>query len=100
MAITVLRKNARRAILGQNGYYQIDGIAQFSTTDASGTIPCELKKIQSWEFGALAADQGLSLDEAANLVNGMIAPQYGVVTVKRTGSDSGAKFSFAMRGIY
>lgn len=100
MAITLLKANKRRIIAGQSGYYQIDGLAKFTTTDLTGTIPCELLSMQSGELTPIGAGDALHFNETVDEAAGVIKPQYGVLNIRRTASTSGLIFSFSVRGIY
>lgn len=104
MALTVSNFKERAIKTGQAGYTEVSGVAVFSTTDASGELPCRINRVEEFSYtwiGTPASDEVLSVDEAAQLNSGVVVrPSGGTITLKRTGAakTSGLAFFFRYRG--
>lgn len=108
MALSKVTQTIRQLDSGQNGYSEVSGIAQFSTTDASGDILCPLRVIEEVSItpiGPVATDETIYLDEAAQINTAL--PKLKIVrkaaktlTVTRTGAakTNGLMFAFRFRG--
>lgn len=104
MALTIKGFRERAVQAGQNGYVEVSGLAQFSTTDANGGLDCRLQNIEEAEvfpLGPVAADESLYIDNVADIVGSMVKrPASGQLTIARTGAakTNGLYFFFRYRG--
>jgi hypothetical protein len=101
MALTVSNYKERQVHAGQNGYHEVSGVAVFSTTDASGELPCRFNRVEDFSYtwiGAPATDEQIYLDEAAQLKSGVVVrPATGTLTVARTGAAKTSDLAFFFR---
>jgi hypothetical protein len=106
MALAKQKSRLRQIRAAQNGYTEVNGIAQFNAQDASGELNCLLQNVEdfvAFPIGPVAADESIYLDEAAqvNADSLMISrPASKTVTVTRTGAakTAGLYFAFRYRG--
>lgn len=104
MSITVNGRSVRRLVGSQNNVLMETIHCAFSTTDANGTIPTQLKVIEGYSYGWVgtpAADEILSLDETTHQdAKDNIVVASKVVTAKRTAASktSGLKFFLQLWG--
>ena len=97
MAITVLHQQITK--LPHNNLITITG--QFSTTDATGTIPINSSMklaipVGIVAIGTPASDEILSVSEAAHVAKGVITIASSVITIARTGASKTSGLIFAV----
>ncbi len=105
MAITVLSKTPPFHVdAGQQGFFQQDFVCQWSTTDITGTVPCQLRQVKRTTAPAMM--QTVDDDEQiffTNTLSGdgsLVLGTGGTVSFGRTGVSptSGLVFSFSIKG--
>jgi hypothetical protein len=90
---------------GMYGFMEYFGIGQFNAADASGDLKVPIGRIldvQLTPLGAPAADEILSVNEAAALNKGVLTrPADNRLTITRTGAvkTNGLRFFYRVRGL-
>jgi hypothetical protein len=104
MAASILGKKQQMklASFGQNGRMMEWGQATFSTTDANGDIPCNMRYVESVipvPIGTPNTDETLFWNNTVNGDGGFVVPSSGLINIGRTGTKtSGLKFSYLIIG--
>lgn len=75
MALKVLRQELHQMRGGQNGYVEVEGFAQFSTTDATGELPVPFQNLID-----------ISVDAIGSIAPSLSAETYNLTTLSATAS--------------
>lgn len=101
MSLTIKNFRERSVQAGQAGYLEISGVFQFNAADANGLLDCRIQNVEEitlTPIGPVAADESLYVDNAADVVGGMIKrPAGGQLTIARTGAAKTAGLLVAYR---
>ncbi len=103
MALSSHKYKTRPIQAGQNGCTYVEGMGQFSTTDASGSIDCVLSVIEgvvAFPIGPVATDESLYCDNLADVIASQLAikkPASGLLTITRTGAAKTNNLIFSFR---
>lgn len=107
MALSIVNQQQTKVVGGQGGFQMVRGTGVWSTTDATGNLPCLVRHIVSGPFftflQAQASDEDMYVDTsvAGTLVNGVIVvPTTGLLPIGRTGASktSAIPFTFEYSG--
>ena len=98
MAITVTKITKQRLV---EGGWEVYGLAAFTTTDLTGTIPTKgLRRVTNWSYGLLGTADELDVIYLNDTESGGEIPVVGGVlnVIRDADGTSGRKFFFYFRG--
>lgn len=74
--ITSVAQGAQHHVAaGQNGYFEVEGLAQFNGTDLTGTIPAPFPHMSNFDIGLIGGPDAVFLDMLSSLVDNHITPR-------------------------